>query len=77
MLIHPDYQGEGVGKRLVRRGLEEVDKLGHDALLEGTTAGLPLYRSCGFEVLEEILLLDGRYPLGVMMRRGKQAGHEA
>ena len=71
MCVHPDYQGQGIARRLLQRGLDEVDKYGHDVLLEGTMAARKLYRSCGFEVLEELEFLDGRCSLGVMMRRSK------
>ncbi|KAK5172677.1 uncharacterized protein LTR77_002797 [Saxophila tyrrhenica] len=71
MCVHPDYQGQGIAKRLMQRGLEEVDKVREEVMLEGTAAALKLYRSCGFELLEEIVLLDGRCTLAVMMRRAK------
>jgi ribosomal protein S18 acetylase RimI-like enzyme len=72
MCVDPEYQGQGVGKRLLQRGLEAVDKADQTVFLEATNAGSKLYLNAGFEVLEEFSLLDGRYKLGVMIRHPKQ-----
>ena len=69
MLVHPDYQGRGIAKRLLQRGLEEVDKVGQDVYLEGTEAGQSLYLTNGFEVVETITLMNGQYSMKAMIRR--------
>ena len=71
MAVHPDYQGQGIGGKLLRRALEEPDKAGQDVFLEGTQAAQSLYKRCGFELLDEMYLLDGKYHFGVMMRHSK------
>ncbi|KAH8695932.1 acyl-CoA N-acyltransferase [Talaromyces proteolyticus] len=50
LAILPDYQGLGAGKALLRQGLEEAAKLDlHEAYLEASIAGRPLYRKFGWE----------------------------
>jgi ribosomal protein S18 acetylase RimI-like enzyme len=74
MLVHPDYQGRGIGKRILQRGLEESDKAGRAVFLESTLAGTRLYESCGFEVVEtlNVQLPNGtQHPMGLMIRQPK------
>jgi ribosomal-protein-alanine N-acetyltransferase len=52
--VHPDYQGHGVGRRLLAGLLERADRLGAVVFLEVRTdndPALALYRSAGFELL--------------------------
>ncbi|QGA14980.1 hypothetical protein EYB26_002636 [Talaromyces marneffei] len=51
LFTHPDHQGKGVGKALLRRCIEEAEELGLVAYLEATEEGQPLYEKCGFEPL--------------------------
>lgn len=69
MAVHPACQGRGIGKRLLNRAMREADKVGQDVILEASTAGINLYRSCGFTLLEKILLDDeGKLEFTVMLR---------
>ncbi len=72
MVVDPDYQGRGIATRLLQRGLEETDKAGQAVLLAGTAAGAKLYDQAGFEIVEELMLLDGRYKLQVRIRQPKK-----
>jgi len=53
--LDPDYQRKGIGKWVIQHKLDEADKAGIPMLLVGTPAGLPLYRSMGFQ---EVYALD-------------------
>ena len=68
MVVHPDYQGHGIARRLLLRALEEADKAGQDVYLEGTAAGKGLYVRCGFEELGEINMETVDYKFAVMLR---------
>ena len=68
MAVHPDYQGQGIAKRLLLRGLELADEAGEDVYLESTPGAKGLYLRVGFEVLEEFTVKD-RFPMTVMLRR--------
>lgn len=71
MAVHPDYQGQGIARRLLERALQGADQAGQDVYLEGTEAGERLYRRCGFEDIRDIAVFDGAYRLKVMIRRPK------
>lgn len=69
MAVSPDHWGRGIGKKLLKRALQEVDKAGQDMYLEATPAATGLYKNCGFEVLEEMHLLGGELTMTAMIRR--------
>jgi ribosomal protein S18 acetylase RimI-like enzyme len=74
MAVHPDYQGNGIAKRLLQKICEFADEAGQDVYLESTTAGLSLYKKGGFEVLGELSMLqwlDAEYTLNSMLRKPK------
>lgn len=68
MVVHPDYQGQGIAGRLLQRGLEEADRAQQDVYLEGTAAGRRLYLRHGFEDLEDIDLETVDYKIVAMIR---------
>ena len=69
MAVLPDYQGKGIARKLLERGVQGADEAGQDVYLEGTAAGQRLYRRCGFEDLKDISLLNGAHPMKAMLRR--------
>jgi GNAT superfamily N-acetyltransferase len=71
MLVHPDFQGRGIAKRLLKYAMKGADEARQDVYLEGTAAGQPLYLSCGFESLADITMLDGRCVIKAMIRHPK------
>jgi len=68
MTVHSDYQGQGIAKRLLLKGLEFPDEAGQDVYLESTPSGKGLYQRVGFEVLEEFTVKD-TFPMTVMLRK--------
>jgi ribosomal protein S18 acetylase RimI-like enzyme len=52
--VRTDFQGKGMGGKLLDACLKEIDENGFAAALETATArNLPLYRSRGFEIVSE------------------------
>ncbi|KAJ5561976.1 hypothetical protein N7535_003561 [Penicillium sp. DV-2018c] len=51
--VHPDYQGKGVGARLMQWGVDVAEQLSLPIYLESTVEGVPLYRKLGFQTLSE------------------------
>jgi GNAT superfamily N-acetyltransferase len=49
LFVDPDYQGKGVGKMLMRWGMEVADSLMLPVWLESSQKGLALYKGIGFE----------------------------
>lgn len=58
LAVHPDYQGKGVGRMIVRWGLDRADEEGVCASVISTTGKEPFYQKCGFH------LEDGRVGRG-------------
>ena len=73
MSVLPEYQGRGIARRLLERGLEGADQAEQDVYLEGTVAGVPLYRRCGFEDLRDMGVLNGAYQMKAMIRHPNKA----
>jgi ribosomal protein S18 acetylase RimI-like enzyme len=71
MAVDPEYQGHGIARRMMQKLCELADEAGQDIYLESTTAGLPLYKRAGFEVLGELSMLDGEYLMSSMLRKPK------
>ncbi|KAL4891457.1 acyl-CoA N-acyltransferase [Aspergillus ambiguus] len=51
--VHPEYQGRGVGKKLMQWGLDVAEQLKVPIYLESTHEGRPLYERLGFTTLKE------------------------
>jgi GNAT superfamily N-acetyltransferase len=71
MYTHPNHTRKGVG-RLILSLCESAAKAEGFARMElmATMAGVPLYRACGYEAMEEVV--DDRGGVGVpLLRMGK------
>lgn len=73
MAVDPDYHGKGIAKLLLQKICEYADQAQQDIYLESTEAARTLYRNAGFEVLGELLMLDGAYLLTSMLRKPKKS----
>ncbi|KAJ5348717.1 Acyl-CoA N-acyltransferase [Penicillium brevicompactum] len=51
--VHPEYQGKGIGARLMKWGMDVAEELNLPIYLESTVEGVPLYKKLGFETLSE------------------------
>jgi len=57
LAVDPDQQGCGLGKQVVRSGIEEAVALGLDVALETNKIGnVDFYRSLGFEITGEYVM---------------------
>lgn len=70
MAVHVDYQGQGIAKRLLLKGLELADEAGENVYLESTPAAKGFYQRVGFDVLEEFTVRD-TFPMAAMLRKAK------
>lgn len=70
--VHPTLQGKGIGGKLMRAALEEVDKAKKPAYLESSKdTNIPFYRNHGFEVIEEVIPAPGSPPMWLMWREAR------
>jgi GNAT superfamily N-acetyltransferase len=64
MYTHPDFTRRGVGRLILTLCEEAAAAEGFTRLqLHATLAGLPLYRTYGFEPLEEVVIDSGGVPI--------------
>ncbi|KAK4118627.1 acyl-CoA N-acyltransferase [Parathielavia appendiculata] len=65
LAVDPNHQRRGIGKMLVRYGLDLAQKDGKDAFLISTPAGRGMYRSVGFRDVGEPFPICGipHYPM--------------
>lgn len=57
LVVHPLYQGKGIGKQLIADGLAIADQEELPVWLASTEVALQFYEKRGFEV-EEVMLID-------------------
>ncbi|KAI4863592.1 acyl-CoA N-acyltransferase [Hypoxylon rubiginosum] len=69
-----ECQRRGAGTKLLRWGLTKADEEGVEAFLTASPAGTPLYQKHGFELLESLLIDDGKR-IENFMRRLPQPSH--
>jgi len=66
---HPAHQRQGIGSRLLQPVLARCDREGLPAWLESSKRrNVPYYQAHGFELVEEVQLLDDGPPLWLMLR---------
>lgn len=53
LIVHPNFQGRGIGRMLLNHCLEQIHPKQPIALI-ATKAGEPLYTSCGFQTATTI-----------------------
>ncbi|MQW59539.1 GNAT family N-acetyltransferase [Sinorhizobium meliloti] len=55
MATHPNYQGKGIGRRVVDFGLQEVTRRGGGVVwCEGRVSAISFYEHCGFHSLGRV-----------------------
>jgi GNAT superfamily N-acetyltransferase len=62
MFVRDDWTRRGLGRRIIDACEEAARREGFNRMaLSATLPGVPLYRACGFEPLEEVdtVLVDG------------------
>lgn len=61
LICHPDHHRRGAGRKLVQWGLDKADELGVPAYLEGSSAGVRLYKSVGYEPQRDLVFDATKY----------------
>jgi GNAT superfamily N-acetyltransferase len=56
LVVHPDYQGLGLSKKLLNVGLGEADRIGASCFVVSTIAGEGVYRKVGFEEIDRFVV---------------------
>ncbi len=78
LAVDPDYQGTGIGRKTLARGIETADALGEPIYLEtNNPRGLALYQSRGFIVRDRCELPHGGPELWTMYRPPTSTGSSA
>ncbi|KAI0835250.1 acyl-CoA N-acyltransferase [Hypoxylon sp. FL0890] len=70
--VRKEFQRKGAGKLLVEWGTAKADESGVEAFLAASPAGAPLYAKHGFELVETVLLDEGRRLESFMLRPAKK-----
>ena len=52
----PEFRRRGIASALIRRGLEEADRLGLDTFVMSMRAGVSVYQKAGFVLLDHVLV---------------------
>ncbi|KAL7963305.1 hypothetical protein V8C34DRAFT_267825 [Trichoderma compactum] len=74
MSVHPDYQRQGLGFRLLLRACEEIDSLGWPAFVMASPAGVQLYTKFGFDVIGGVETNEGVFTSMVRQPRPRCDG---
>ncbi|KAI1770023.1 acyl-CoA N-acyltransferase [Hypoxylon cercidicola] len=67
--VRKEFQRRGAGKTLLRWGLMRADEEGVEAFLSASPAGAPLYLKHGFELIDAVLIDDGKHLESFMLRQ--------
>ncbi|POS73480.1 acetyltransferase [Diaporthe helianthi] len=59
--VHPENQGRGVGKALLKHGIEKAREMNMDIFVLGMAAGFQIYKRMGFTVMEKVVQDATRY----------------
>ncbi|KAA8651313.1 GNAT family N-acetyltransferase [Aspergillus tanneri] len=58
LVVHTEYQGRGIGTKLLIAGVEEAKRLRLPSWLESSSKGYTVYKKCGFRDIGEDLDMD-------------------
>ncbi|KAK3988416.1 acyl-CoA N-acyltransferase [Cladorrhinum sp. PSN332] len=72
--VDPKYHRRGIGKMLIKKGLELVERDGKDAFLVATPNGQKLYESVGFKAVGQGCDLGGVPHYSMLWKRAEARG---
>lgn len=61
LVVDPEWQRRGIGKRLLEEVLSVVDEKGWEAFIDASPAGLGLYKKLGWEEVGSTVIDVGAY----------------
>ena len=61
MSVHPDYQRQGLGSKMLERVCDEIDRLGWPAFVMASPSGVRLYAKFGFDVVGAVETSEGAF----------------
>ncbi|KAI0017135.1 acyl-CoA N-acyltransferase [Xylariomycetidae sp. FL0641] len=70
--VRKSHQRKGLGKRLLRWGLQRADEDQVEAFLSASPFGAPMYTKHGFETVETLHFDEGKYAEKIMVRQPKE-----
>lgn len=69
LAIHPEYQNQGLGSKLLSPMMALARGQNQKAFLVSSPAGTRLYEEAGFERLKEFDVLEGKYLYTLMLSK--------
>ena len=61
LAISPEYQGKGIGSKLLQWGTQRADARNARIYLEATIEGYPLYRKYGWHEVDRLVIDYAQY----------------
>ncbi|KAE8343065.1 hypothetical protein BDV24DRAFT_161883 [Aspergillus arachidicola] len=75
LAVHPAYQRQGIGRRLIEWGLKQATWDGTPVGLEASAKGTHLYQSLGFQIVNEVPLVAGVALTAMLWRPSFRVAH--
>lgn len=76
LYVHPDYYNQGIGRRLLQKGVEEIGDGAWTIVLDGNEKAIKLYESEGFREVRRFESDNAGYPC-TCLRMETGSGAEA
>lgn len=56
LCVPPEFRRRGIALALIKKGLEEAERLGLDTFVMAMKAGVPVYQKAGFILVDQVLI---------------------
>ena len=66
LYVDPRFHGQGIGRRLLQRGLSQINSKASTYVLEGNSSARKLYESVGFKVIQQFDSKNNGYICSVL-----------
>ena len=74
LVVAPQYQGMGLGRRMIEWGTSRAEKDGVFAWVHSSNQGWQAYQACGFETVRMLTLNLDEYAAGGALGKGPEPG---
>lgn len=61
MSVHPRYQRQGLGSRLLQYACDRIDEMGYPAFVMASPQGVQLYQKFGFNTVGKVETCKGTF----------------